>query len=583
MGLFSAWAVLSAIPHRALAQDPVPVAQDAIHQPVTFSIDGPTQRLEMVVATSRILTLEHKIPRLLVNNPEVVRATPISPNQIQLSALQPGVTQLNVWDENQGLYTVDVVVTPDGRALQMLIKSEFPDAAVRVRPLSNSVYLSGYVPSPAMVNSIVRIAEDYYPKVVNNMTIGGVQQILLKTKVMEVSRTKLRRAGFDWAFLNNEVAVIQTVSGLLAGGATAGAAAATGGDTVRFGIVDGDSSFSGFIDALRQNDLIKILAEPQLTTVSGRPASFNSGGEFPIIVPQSLGTVSIEYRQYGTRVDFVPIVLGNGNLRLEVRPQVSEIDASRSVVLNSVSVPGLRTRWVDTAVEMKAGQTLALGRLAADARGSPEPRAALAGRHPLVRCAVPPCDRRSQRGGTVDSGHARVRGSGAIRKNCRRAVPANRPPVRTTSSCTSAVTWKFPSAAKTAVARSARVADAERDMPAPQEVPAARGPAAAASDVDASAKRPAPAGQPATTQDGPVHGNQSVPRLPVDATRGQAETGADRPGRLRCAEMTEEAVATMTNVLRLAIVDPNDAHRESLKKMLLGMDMCWLEAESSRV
>ena len=132
---------------------------------------------------------------------------------------------------------------------------------------------------------------------------------------------------------------------------------------MRFGVVDGNRAFYGFIDALRQNDLIKVLAEPQMVTVSGRPASFNSGGEFPIIVPQSLGTVSIEYRQYGTRVDFVPIVLGNGNIRLEVRPQVSEIDPSRSVVINSVSVPALRTRWVDTAVEMKAGQTLALAGL----------------------------------------------------------------------------------------------------------------------------------------------------------------------------------------------------------------------------
>ncbi len=375
VGLFSAWAILSAVPDRVLAQDAVPESQGVISQPVTFSIDGPTQRLEMVVATSRILTLEHKIPRLLVGNPEIVRATPISPNQVQLSALHPGVTQLNVWDENQGLYTVDVVVTPDARQLQMLIKAEFPDAAVRVRPLSNSVYLSGYVPSPGMVNSIVRIAEDYYPKVVNNMTIGGVQQILLKTKVMEVSRTKLRRAGFDWALLNNEVDVVQSVSGLLGGGVTETLASGID-DTVRFGVVSGDTSFFGFIDALRQNDLIKVLAEPQLTTVSGRPASFNSGGEFPIIVPQSLGTVSIEYRQYGTRVDFVPIVLGNGNLRLEVRPQVSEIDPARSVVLGSVSVPGLRTRWVDTAVEMKAGQTLALAgllqtRVEAQNRGLP--------------------------------------------------------------------------------------------------------------------------------------------------------------------------------------------------------------------
>ncbi len=356
VGLIVASVVMTEGSSRALAQQ-------VSGQPVTFRIDGPTQRLEMVVASSRILTLDHKIPRLLVNNPAVVRAVPISPNQIQLSALQAGVTQLNVWDEQQHLYSVDVVVTPDARELQMLIKSEFPDAAVHVRPLANSVYLSGYVPSPQMVRSIVRMAEDYYPNVINNLTIGGVQQILLKTKVMEVSRTKLRRAGFDWAYFDGQDYVVQSVSGLLTGGAAPSAIAATGTDTMRFGIVDGNRAFYGFIEALRQNNLIKVLAEPTLVTISGRPASFNSGGEFPIIVPQSLGTVSIEYRQFGTRVDFVPLVLGNGNLRLEVRPQVSEIDPSRSVTINNVVVPGLRARWVDPAVEMKAGQTLALAGL----------------------------------------------------------------------------------------------------------------------------------------------------------------------------------------------------------------------------
>ncbi|MHB8973485.1 MAG: type II and III secretion system protein family protein [Pirellulaceae bacterium] len=362
VGLFSVGALLSAMPQRAMAQDVPSVVQDAVAHPVTFSIDGPAQRLEMVVDTSRILTLEHKIPRLLVANPEVVKATPVSPNQVQLSALKSGVTQLNVWDESEGLHTVDVVVTPDGRELQMLIKSEFPDSEVRVRPLAQSVYLSGYVPNPASVGSIVRIAEDYYPKVVNNMTVAGVQQILLKTKVMEVSRTKLRQVGFDWDWSavlgQTSVSVVQSVGGLVNG-----AGIPTGLDTVRFGIVDGNSAFFGYIDALRRNDMIKILAEPQLTTVSGRPAQFHAGGEFPITVPQSLGTVSIEYREYGTRVDFLPIVLGNGNLRLEVRPYISEIDPARSTILQGTAVPALRTRWVDTGVEMKAGQTLALAGL----------------------------------------------------------------------------------------------------------------------------------------------------------------------------------------------------------------------------
>lgn len=328
---------------------------------VTFQIDGPSQRLEMVVNSSRILTLDQRIPRLLVSDPATVRATPLSPNQIQVSALRPGVTQLNVWDENEKVHTIDLVVYADARALEDLIKTEFPEAAVRVRPLSNSLYLTGYVPSANMVTSIVQMAEDYYPSVINNLSVGGVQQILLKVKVMEVSRTKLRSLGFDWAYLSGSDYIIQSVSGLLQ--ATGGQIAGTGSSTINFGLVDGNSSFFGFVEALRQYNLAKVLAEPQLVTVSGRAASFNSGGEFPIVVPQSLGTVSIEYRQFGTRVDFVPLVLGNGNIHLEVRPQVSEIDAGRGATINGNVVPGLRTRWVDTAVEMKAGQTLALAGL----------------------------------------------------------------------------------------------------------------------------------------------------------------------------------------------------------------------------
>ncbi len=354
-----------------------------------FHVDGPSQRLEIIVTNSRLLTMKKKIPRLLVNNPEIVRATPLSPNQIQLVGSQVGVTTVNVWDEDGKIYSIDVIVKPDARQLEEILKSEFPDASVRVRPLANSVYLTGYVPRGDMVDSIVRIAEEYYPNVINNLSVGGVQQIALKVKVMEVSRTKLRRAGFDWSYIDGNTAIVQSVSGLL-GGVAAGvagnpvtgdpptppAATATGGDTVRFQIVDGNRGFFGFIDALRQYDLIKVLAEPTLVTVSGRPASFNSGGEFPVIVPQSLGTVSIEYREFGTRVDFVPLVLGNGSLRLEVRPSVSEIDPARSVQINGITVPGLRTRWVDTAVEMQAGQTLALAgliqnRVEAQNRGLP--------------------------------------------------------------------------------------------------------------------------------------------------------------------------------------------------------------------
>lgn len=358
-GSTSGKALVSACLLAALIQNDG-LTQDAVN----FSVDSQTQRLEMIVNTSRILKLDYEVPRVMVNNTEVVRVSPLSPNQIQVSALRPGVTQINLFDESNVVRSVDIIVFADARQLEMVLRTHFPKAAIRIRPLQNSIMLSGYVDRPEHINRIVNIAADYYPKVINNINVGGVQQISLHVKLLEVSRTKLRAIGMDWANFNGDDFVINTAAGLIeAAGTTAAGISGAGQDTVQFGVVNGANTFLGAIRFLRDNGLAKVLAEPTLVTVSGRPASFLSGGEFPIIVPQSLGVNGVEFKQFGTRVDFVPIVLGSGNIRLEVRPQVSEIDNSRSVEINGVQIPAIRTRWVDTAVEMRAGQTLALAGL----------------------------------------------------------------------------------------------------------------------------------------------------------------------------------------------------------------------------
>lgn len=357
------WACVLAIA-ALLATGSESSAQTVMHQPLQFEVSGPSQRLEMIVRTSRILTVAAKIPRALVNDPEVVSLTPLSPTQIQLSALQPGVTQVNLWDENGQVHSVDVVVYADTRQLEMLISQQFPNSIIKVTPMNSGVMLTGMVDNPNDVGKMISMAEEYYPTVLNNITVGGVQQVLLHVEIMEVSRTKLNALGFDWAAISGSDFVIQSVSGLISAvAADAGSATGVGGASVRFGLVDGSDSFFGFIEALRQNNLAKILAEPTLVAESGRPASFNSGGEVPTLIPGGLGTVTIEYHQYGTRVDFVPIVLGNGTIHLEVRPQVSELDAANSITVDNITIPGFKTRWVDTAVEMQAGQTLAIAGL----------------------------------------------------------------------------------------------------------------------------------------------------------------------------------------------------------------------------
>jgi len=338
-------------------------ARRASAQTLIEKIEEPNERLELTAHTSRILTLDHKIPRAQVNNPDLLTLTPLSPNQVQISANKPGVTQVNLWDENGKVYTVDIIIYGDVQELEMALRMQFPHSSVRVFRYSNSLVLTGFVDRPDYVSRIVRLAEDYSPKVINNISVGGVQQVLLHVRVIEVSRTKLRTLGFDFASFSGGGDIISSISGLITGADSAARTVTNAGNTLSFSIVDGNAAFFGFLEALRQNELLKILAEPTLVTVSGRPASFQVGGEFPILVPQSLGTVSVEYKKFGTQVDFVPIVLGNGNIRLEVRPRVSEIDPTRSVTLNGNVIPGLRVREVDTGVEMKAGQTLALAGL----------------------------------------------------------------------------------------------------------------------------------------------------------------------------------------------------------------------------
>jgi pilus assembly protein CpaC len=334
---------------------------------IVRNISRANERIEMTVNTSQILTLGTRIPRLVVNNPELVKATPISEDQVQIAALKPGVTQINLWDENGQIYTVDLLIFGDVRELELVLKQMYPESSIRVMRLTNSLVLSGQVDRAEIVSTVFRLAEDYAPKVVSNLQVGGVQQVMLKVKVMEVSRTKLRKMGVDFGVFGSSGGFVSSVSDLISASTSSpGSIAGAGGPggSIDFGVVDGSDGFFAVIDAMQRNGVSKILADPTLTAISGRPASFLVGGEVPIPVPQgNSGQITIEFRKFGTQVDFVPIVLGNGRIRLEVRPVLSELDFSIGVPIGTAVVPGLKSRSVDTGVEMNAGQTLALAGL----------------------------------------------------------------------------------------------------------------------------------------------------------------------------------------------------------------------------
>src|SRR6478735_4728350 len=191
-------------------------AQELQSSSVIRKISGTSDKMELTTNSSRILTLDKNIPRVQVNNPELLAVTPLSATQVQISAKKAGVTQVNLWDEDGKVHAVDVLIYGDARELEVALQTQFPHASIKVFRYSESLVLTGYVDRPDHVSPIMALAQDYSPKVINNIQVGGVQQILLKTKVMEISRTKLRRMGTDISILGSNGSFFSTgVSGLL--------------------------------------------------------------------------------------------------------------------------------------------------------------------------------------------------------------------------------------------------------------------------------------------------------------------------------------------------------------------------------
>ena len=276
----------------------------------------------MVVNTSRFLVLDKKIPQVQVNNPDVLDVMPVSPTEVQISAKRTGVTQVNLWGDDKRIYTVSVVVTADAAELAEILRSQFPKTSLTVVPIHNTaVIISGYIDQQEAVPKIVAIASKYFPEVINNMTVSGVQQGLLHVKVYEVSRTKLRNMGFDFANVNSASGTEfwSGVNGLLATASGGYGAVGTAPDNTFKFSTGGANAFFGVLNALRQDSLAKLDAEPDLVAVSGRPAYMLVGGEYGYQVTNALSGTMVGFKEYGTRLDFVPIVLGNGRMHIDIR------------------------------------------------------------------------------------------------------------------------------------------------------------------------------------------------------------------------------------------------------------------------
>jgi pilus assembly protein CpaC len=320
-----------------------------------------------------------------VADPNIIETVVISPNQILVNGKTPGGVSLILWDESDQSQVFEVSVDSDILELSQKIHEVFPSENVQVETSKDVVVLSGRVSSAAIADKILSVVKNSAPKVTDLMEVpaaptGG--EILLQVKFAEVDRAKLTQWGFNILRPgNNSIGSTTTgqfVPPILQGsvGTSQSSAASSAVAPPTFGIGDLLNIFyfqrnidvATTIKALQTNNVLQILAEPNLLTESGKDASFLAGGEFPFPVVQGGGTggfaaVTIQFREFGVRLNFTPTLTPDGLIHLKVNPEVSSLDFANALTISGFTVPALSTRRVQSEMELADGQSFAIAGL----------------------------------------------------------------------------------------------------------------------------------------------------------------------------------------------------------------------------
>jgi len=338
--------------------------------------------LRVMVGKSLLINTPTRLKRVAVTDPSVADALVVTPNQVLVNGLSPGEISLLVWDEFERSQSFDLRVDVDITAASEEIHKLFPNEQIQVTPSRSAIVLSGHVTTEDVAKHAGALASAYSKNVVNVLTFGpvGAEEVLLEVKFAEVDRTALTQLGVN-VFSTGAGNTIGTLTTGQFGGFTIGPITnPTNGNGV--GTAQGTTTISNLlnlfvfnpqvhlgavIDALQAKNLLQILAEPNLVAVNGKEASFLAGGEFPFPVVQpgvgGLATVTVQFREFGVRLKFTPVIQPNGAIHLHVVPEVSTLDFSNSVTVSGTTIPALSTRKADTEFELQDGQSFVIAGL----------------------------------------------------------------------------------------------------------------------------------------------------------------------------------------------------------------------------
>jgi len=324
------------------------------------------------VPISRSVVVESDVPfaELSIADPNIADISTLSDRTIYVLGKAPGRTSLTLLGADGRLITnVEVRVAPDISEFKERLGQILPNEEIEVRTANDGIVLSGTVSSIARMDRALDLAQRYAPERVSNlMVVGGNHQVMLKVRFAEMTRSVAK--GLTTNFGITALGADLQLSGASIApfsGAIPGQIAPSGANTGAFGasFTSGDVAVNLLVEALETKGLVRTLAEPNLVAVSGSEATFLAGGEFPIPVVEE-DSITIEYRTFGVELDFIPTVIDDDIIKLELETEVSAIDSANAVIQNGFEIPAFSVRRAQTSIEMRDGQSFAIAGLLQD-------------------------------------------------------------------------------------------------------------------------------------------------------------------------------------------------------------------------
>lgn len=328
-------------------------------------VPGTSRALDLAAGQGRILRFGAPVASVLVADPEVADLQVISPGVIYVFGKRAGSTSLIALDDSdREVANLTLAVGASTQAVSAPLGLLHPGSQAQVSAAGSRMIARGQVADVSEatdLNALLAIEGQGLQPALNVTTLPGSAQVNIRVRFAEVSRSELLSYGVNWnALFNNGTFSF----GLITGGALASAASVAGAtNTIGAGLASGNLNIDAVLDALQSNGVLEVLAEPNITAMTGQTASFLAGGEVPVPIPVNRDTVGIEYKPYGVSLLFNPTLLPNGRIALQVRPEVSSITSQNAALANGISVPAFRVRRADTRVEVGSGQTFAIAGL----------------------------------------------------------------------------------------------------------------------------------------------------------------------------------------------------------------------------